>query len=175
MTQLVDPCRRGIYIGLLVALLAASSGAQAQSCNKPDGTWILVPEESSLGSGLSFNPYYAIASIRLTIGLGTNRVTQQWAFKGEHLDRTTSYDLVVDGIRRQTSVKDAMDFEYVAASAEWQNCTLIVQGFSRLFGLEVATTNTYVVSEDGRKLTILQYGESPISVVDRRVLFQRVP
>lgn len=162
-----------IRLYLLIALLAACAGATAQTCNKPDGVWTLVPGKSSLGSGLSFNPYYAIAAVRLTISAGADRVTQQWAFKGPHLDRTTSYEFVVDGARRDTALKDAMDFEYVAASAEWQNCTLVVQGFSRLFGLEVATTNTYVISPDGRKLTILQYGESPISVVDRRLVFER--
>lgn len=161
--------------GLIVALLAVAGLSEAQTCNKPVGDWRLAPEDSSLGSGLSFNPYYAIADVRLTIGLAPNRVTQQWIFKGEHLERATSYEFVVDGVRRDTALKDAMDFEYVAASAEWQNCTLIVQGYSRLFGLEVATTNTYVVSADGRKLTILQYGESPISVVDRRLVFRRVP
>lgn len=160
---------------VLATLLSASGISQAQTCNQPLGTWQLAPAESSLGSGLSFNPYYAIADVRLTIGIDTNRVSQQWFFKGEHLDRAASYEFVADGVRRATALKDAMDFEYVAVSAEWQNCTLIVQGFSRLFGLEVATTNTYVVSADGRRLTIVQYGESPISVVDRRLVFVRVP
>ena len=68
-----------------------------------------------------------------------------------------------------------MDFEYVATSAVWQNCTLVQTGYSRLFGMEVQTTSTFVISPDGQRLEILQYGESPISVVDRRLVFGRAP
>jgi len=158
---------------LALALAGAPHSAGAQSCHPLDGVWVLQPDRSLLGSGLSFNPYYAIAGVRLTIGADGGRITQQWRFTGPHLERTTRYVFAVDGTRRDTAVAEPMDFEYAAIAAEWQNCTLLQTGYSHLFGMEVATTNSYLVSPDGRELTIVQYGESPISVVDRRLVFRK--
>jgi len=146
---------------------------RAQSCVPLDGVWKLTPKSSYLGSGLSFNPYYTITGIQLTIRTEQSQIAQEWNFTGPHIQRHTVYKLNPDGVRAATAIANATDFEYIATTAVWQNCTLIVTGLSRLFGLEVSTTNTYVVSENGTTLTILQYGESPISVVDRRLVFTK--
>ncbi len=162
---------------LLLALLAlvAPGAAGAQSCHALDGTWELDADRGNLGSGLAFNPYYAVTGLRLTLRQQEQAIEQQWHFTGPHIDRTARYVFSVDGTRQPTAVAEPMDFEYVAVSAVWQNCTLLQTGHSRLFGMEVRTTSTFVFSADGRELEILQYGESPISVVDRRLVFHRVP
>lgn len=154
---------------------AASPPAAAQSCQPVEGSWVLRPEAGELGSGLSFNPYYAITGVRLTIHVQAGGIEQQWRFTGPHVDRTARYAFRVDGTRQATGVAEPMDFEYVATSAVWQNCTLVQTGYSRLFCMEVQTTSTFVISPDGQRLEILQYGESPISVVDRRLVFGRAP
>ena len=164
---------RAILLASLLLASGVAESADAQSCHSPAGEWTLAPSESHIGTSLSFNPYYEIAAVHLSIRTDGSTISQSWAFKGPHLDRITHYKIASDGIRHPTTLQDAMDFEYIAISAEWQNCTLLVTGISQLFGMEIATTNTYVISVDGRQLTILQYGESPISVVDRQLVFRR--
>jgi hypothetical protein len=160
---------------VMAALLAGLPvAARAQTCQRLDGLWALQPDKGRLGSGLSFNPYYAISGVQLGIETDGQRMRQQWRFSGPHLQRETRYTFTIDGTRRDTGVADPMDFEYVAMAAEWQNCTLVQTGYSRLFGMEVVTTSTYVVAPDGRELTIVQYGESPVSVVDRRLVLRKV-
>lgn len=160
---------------LLVTLVAAPLAAYAQHCQTLEGVWNLSPDESRLGSGLSFNPYFAITAVKLTIHLGPSRITQQWVFTGPHLNRTTRYLFTAAGTRQSTQLAQPLDFEYSAIAAEWQNCTLIVNGFGLLYGRKVVTTETYVLSADGRDLTVLQSGESAISVTDRRLAFVRQP
>ena len=48
----------------VVLLTASPLPAAAQTCNALDGTWTLLPEKGNLGSGLSFNPWYAITGVR---------------------------------------------------------------------------------------------------------------
>ncbi len=160
-------------VALLLVVLPGL--AAAQTCNSLQGRWALVPEAGSLGSGLSFNPYYAISGVQLRIQARGQRVEQHWHFTGPHVDRIARYAFSVDGTRQPTGIAEPRDFEYVATSAVWQNCTLVQTGYSQLFGMEVQTTSTFVLSPDGRELEILQYGESPISVVERRLVFHRVP
>ena len=160
---------------LVVLLTASPLPAAAQTCNALDGTWTLLPEKGNLGSGLSFNPWYAITGVRLTLRQQERRIEQQWQFSGPHVARSAHYAFTVDGTRQATAVAEPMDFEYVAVSALWQNCTLVQTGYSRLFGMEVRTSSTFVIAPDGDELEILQYGESPISVIDRRLVFRRGP
>ena len=160
--------------GLAWLACVASLPAGAQTCHSLAGTWVLQPDAGELGSGLSFNPYYAITGVQLTMRLQADGIEQQWHFTGPHVDRTARYVFRVDGTRQATAVAEPMDFEYVATSAIWQNCTLVQTGYSRLFGMEVRTTSTFVISPDGQRLEILQYGESPVSVVDRRLVFRPV-
>jgi hypothetical protein len=173
----LESCRARLLPALVLATLPAtlSGVAGAQSCHALDGTWELDAGRGNLGSGLSFNPHYAVTGLRLTLRQQAQRIEQQWHFTGPHIDRTARYVFSVDGVRQPTAVAEPMDFEYVAVAAVWQNCTLVQTGYSRLFGMEVRTTSTFVFSPDGRELEILQYGESPISVVDRQLVFHRVP
>jgi hypothetical protein len=172
--RLASRAAAGLGLALLLMLLAAGPRpAMAQSCHALDGIWRLEPDKGNLGSGLSFNPYYAITGLRLTIRQQERQIVQQWEFSGPHLARTARYSFSVDGTRQPTGVTDPMDFEYVAVAAIWQNCTLVQTGYSRLFGMEVQTQNTYVISPDDAELDIVQYGESPISVIDRRLVLRR--
>jgi hypothetical protein len=157
-----------------VMVLAAAAGAvRAQSCHPLDGLWVYVPAESRVGAGLAFNPHDAVSAIELSITSAAGQITQRWVFRGPNIDRTATYQLVMDGLRRPTGLQSPKDFEFSAAAAQWQNCTLIVHGYSSLFGLEVATDDTYVVSDEGHRLSILRYGESPISITDLRLEFIR--
>ena len=167
--------RTAALLALTMLLAALPQGSGAQTCHGLDGSWILQPDMGNLASGLSFNPYFSITGLRLLMRTSAGRIEQQWIYSGPHLQRTTRYTFTADGTKQATAIADPMDFEYAAIAAEWQNCTLMQTGFSHLFGLEVVTTSTYVVSPDGRELTILQYGESPISIVDRRLVLRAEP
>ena len=169
-------CRLQRLSLMMFAALATISitPARAQTCHSVVGSWELVADHGIVGAALSFDPYFVITDIRLTTKLAGAEISQAWEFSGPHLSRTTHYQFRADATRRTTGLKDPRDFEYVALAAQWQNCTLIQTGYSLLFGLEVATTSTYVLSPDGQELTILQSGESPISVVERRLLLRRV-
>lgn len=165
--------KRSGYL-LAAGLIAVSGAAHSQSCHSLDGQWLFRPAESRVGSGLAFNPHDSISVIHLSIVTQAGGgLTQRWQFQGPHLERTARYLLVTDGVRRATGLESPKDFEYSAIAAEWQNCTLIVHGYSRLFGLEIASTDTYVLSEDGRRLRILRYGESPISITDQQLVFDK--
>jgi hypothetical protein len=163
---------RRALAGWMGAALGALTGAvHAQSCHPLDGRWMYVPAESRVGAGLAFSPHDAISAIDLSIGTSAGQINQRWAFHGPHIDRTAQYELLMDDVRRPTRLESPKDFEYSAVAAQWQNCTLIVHGYSSLFGLEIATSDTYVVSEDGQRLSILRYGESPVSITDQRLEF----
>jgi hypothetical protein len=169
-------CRRQRLNLMMFAALAAIAitPARAQTCHSVAGSWKLVENHGIVGAALSFDPYFAITDIRLTTQLAGAEISQAWEFSGPHLSRTTHYQFRADATRRTTGLKDPRDFEYVALAAQWQNCTLIQTGYSLLFGLEVATRSSYVLSADGQELTILQSGESPISVVERQLLLRKV-
>jgi len=156
----------------LLGLLSAGT-AHSQSCHPLDGAWTYLPAASRVGAGLAFNPHDAITAIQLSVRSAENAIEQRWDFRGPYVQRTAQYQLRMDGIRRPTQLSDPKDFEFIAVAAEWQNCTLIVHGFSLLFGMEVTTTDTYVVSEDGHRLSILRYGESPVAITDQRLVFVR--
>lgn len=167
-------CPRRLRLVMFAALtVMVISPARAQTCHSIEGSWKLVASHGIIGAALSFDPYFVITDLRLTTRLAGVEISQAWEFSGPHLNRTTRYQFRADATRRATGLKDPTDFEYVALSAQWQNCTLIQTGYSLLFGLEVATTSTYVLSADGQELTILQSGESPISVVERRLLLRK--
>ena len=168
----MSPAKRLLSISVAAGLGVIAGAARAQSCQPLEGEWAFSGSESRVGAGLAFNPHDAVTGIELSIR-GGRQIAQRWDFHGPYLQRTARYELQMDGLRRPTGIKDPKDFEYSDIAAEWQNCTLIVRGVSRLFGMDVTTTETYVVSPDATRLSILQYGESPISVVDRVLVFVR--
>jgi hypothetical protein len=158
---------------LLLSALAPFSVANAQTCHSLEGSWVLKPEGGMVGAALSFDPYYAISAIRLTMRLRGPTVEQDWEFSGAHLQRATRYEFTTDGQRQASGIQAPTDFEYAAVSSVWQNCTLIQTGYSRLFGMEVSTVSSYVISPEGKELTILQSGESPIAAIERRLEFRK--
>ena len=168
----MSPAKRLLSISVAAGLGVIAGAARAQSCQPLEGEWAFSGSESRVGAGLAFNPHDAVTGIELSIR-GGRQIAQRWDFHGPYLQRTARYELQMDGLRRPTGIKDPKDFEYSDIAAEWQNCTLIVHGLSHLFGLEVATTDTYVVSEDGRRLSILRAAESPVAVTDQTLVFLR--
>jgi hypothetical protein len=154
-------------------LLAAPLPTAAQSCHDLTGRWQLVPGDSRMGTGLSFNPYYAVTAIALDLHQGADGLAQQWHFSGPHLDESDRYTTRSDGTLTETGTKSALNTVPQAVKAEWQNCTFVEQGRAGLFGVMVWTTTTFVVSPDDRRLTLLQTSHSDIGDAERALVFAR--
>lgn len=148
--------------------------AQAQSCHPLEGSWRLSVRASQMGPSLSFNPYYTVRAVRLRLRTMAGRIDERWSFNGRHLHETWSYSFRPDGRPQPTDTRSVLYSVPTSVVARWQNCTLLVDGLSSLFGLQISTLNTYVFSPDGRTLTILQASESPIMHVSRKLVFRRV-
>jgi hypothetical protein len=165
--------RRGILAGaggLCAALLAVA--AQAQTCHALSGAWTLDETASLMGPGLSFNPYYRVDAGHLTLSVKDGTVRQAWRLQGPHLDEQLAYDVPVDGRPHDTGATSKVDSTPLSVTAVWQNCTLIVEGRSSLFGLTIPTVTTYVFSPDGKTLTLLQTSHAPIGDTERRLVFR---
>ena len=140
-----------------------------------DGSWKLAAHASLNLRSLGFNPYYEVRAVDLRLNVKDGLVYQHWVFRGTHLNEHWVYSFKPDGSRYPTHTRSKLYSVPTSVAATWQNCTLIVDGHSRLFGVRIATVSTYVFSHEGRMLTILQSSDSPIMHVERRLVFHRVP
>ena len=166
--------RRGpLLVSLLLAALPAT--ASAQSCRPLEGSWKLAARTSVNVRSLGFNPYYEVRAVDLRLHSTDGRVYQYWAFRGAHLNERWAYSFKADGVRYPTHTRSKLYSVPTSVAATWQNCTLIVDGQSRLFGKKITTMSTYVFSHDGTTLTILQSSDSPIMHIERRLVFHRKP
>jgi hypothetical protein len=154
-------------------LLAAPLPAAAQSCHDLTGHWQLDAGQSRMGTGLSFNPRYAVTAITLDLRQGPAGVAQDWHYIGPHLDETDRYVTRTDGTLTETGTQSALNTVPQAVRGEWQNCTLVEQGRAGLFGVSVWTTTTFVVAPDDRRLTLLQTSHSDIADAERALVFTR--
>jgi hypothetical protein len=148
--------------------------ADAQTCHALTGHWVLIPAKSHLGAGLSFNPYYSVSQAALILDQTSHGLTQEWHLTGPHLDENDRYTTPFDGHLAETGVQSALNAVPLAVKGEWQNCTLIEQGRANLFGQEIWTTSTFVISPDNQRLTILQSSHSDLGDVERSLVFARL-
>ena len=166
-------CRGAWLVSLLLAALPVA--ASAQSCPALAGSWKLAVRASVNVRSLGFNPYYQVRAVELRLHFTHGRVYQYWAFRGAHLHEHWAYSFKPDGVRYPTHTQSKLYSVPTWVAATWQNCTLIVDGHSRLFGQKITTLSTYVFSPDGTTLTILQSSDSPIMRIERRLVFHREP
>ncbi len=166
-------CRGAWLVSLLFAALPAT--ASAQSCPTLAGSWKLAVRASVNVRSLGFNPYYQVRAVDLRLHVTDGRVYESWAFRGVHLHEHWVYSFKPDGVRYPTHTRSRLYGVPTSVAATWQNCTLIVDGHSSLFGTKITTVSTYVFSPDGRTLTILQSSDSSIMRIERRLVFHREP
>lgn len=161
---------------VLAALLAILplSATQAQSCHALTGTWRLDPAASRLGSGLSFNPRYAVTAITLRLDQRERGLAQDWHLTGPHLDEVDRYVTGFDGALTPTGTHSALNAMPEAARGVWENCTLIENGRASLFGQVVWTQTRFVVSPDGARLTLDQDSHSDLGDIARSLAFVKV-
>ncbi len=169
-------CARRRVAGNVVILLGVmlSPFARAQSCHPIEGWWQLRLHASQIGESLSFDPYYTVRAIQLRLRTVAGRINERWSFKGRHLHESWSYSFRPDGHTYPTYTHSVLYSVPTSIVAHWQNCTLLVDGYSSLFGLRISTLSTYVFAPDGRILTILQSSESRIMHVSRRLVFTQI-
>jgi hypothetical protein len=166
----------GPVAGQLILLLLAScfrSTASAQSCHPLQGTWRLSLRASQMGPSLSFNPYHTIRAVQLRLSEDAGRIRESWVFSGQHLQETWTYAFSPNGEPQPTHTKSVLYSVPTSVTATWQNCTLVVDGHSSLFGRQISTMNIYVFSPDGKTLTIIQSVNSPVAHQSRRLVFRR--
>ena len=166
-------CRSAFLALLLLAVLPVT--ASAQSCHAFEGSWKLAVHASVNVRSLGFNPYYEVRAVDLRLHFRNGRVYQDWVFRGTHLHEHWAYSFRPDGLPYPTHTRSVLYGVPTSVTAAWQNCTLIVDGHSRLFGKQITTVSTYVFSPDGRTLIILQSADSPIMHTERRLVFHRDP
>ena len=154
-------------------LAGLAANAQAQSCHPLEGAWTLNGAASELGPPLSFDPYYHVDAVTLTLQTHDQRIVEAWAYSGAHLNEHWTYAFVPDGRTFLTGTHSLVYSLPTSLSAAWQNCTLVMQARSSLFGRPITTQDVYVFSADGSALTILQQGGSPMLHIERKLVFQR--
>ncbi len=159
---------------LALAILAIAPATRAQTCHPLVGTWRLSTRASDRGPARGFNPYFPVRAGALTLRERQGRIYQDWSFRGAHVDENWAYSFEPDGRPHPTHTRSVLYSVPTSVIASWQNCTLIVDGRSSLFGRRVSTVNTYVFSPDGATLTIIQSSDSRIMHVARRLVFRRV-
>ena len=157
------------------AISALGTAAQAQTCHPLEGTWRLSARASVDVRSLAFNPYYRVRAVALRLRASAGRVYEDWAFRGPHLREHWSFSFEPNGRSYRTHTHSKLYSVPTSVIATWQNCTLIVDGGSRLFGQRIITTSTYVFSPDGKTLTIRQSIDSPIMHTVRQLVFRRQP
>ncbi len=167
------PLRRSCLIAApLVLGLAGAAGAQ--TCHSLSGVWRFDRAGSLMGSGLSFNPTYAVSDIGLTLDQAADgSVQERWRMVGPHVQEVDAFRVQPDGQARPTHLVSVLDTTPEAVSGEWLNCTLVVKARTHLFGQEIWTQNVYLVAPDGRRLTIVQTSHSNLGDVERRLVFEK--
>lgn len=164
-------CRLG---GAFALLCGACGAGRAQTCLPLAGQWVLDAGRSHMAAGLSFNPYFRVDAIGLTMSREAGGALQQdWQFDGPHIHEAVGYAFAVDGHAQATHARSKLDSVPAEITPAWQNCTLIVDARSVLFGTDVWTHNVYVLEAAGRRLTILQTGRSGIGHTERALVFDR--
>ena len=158
---------------LLLAILVPAAGAWAQTCHRPAGTWRLNRRASDMGPALGFDPYDQVSAVSLTLRERGGRIFQDWSFRGAHVDEHWAYSFEPDGLPHATHTRSVLFSVPTSVIASWQNCTLIVDGRSTLFGRQISTLSTYVFSPDDATLTVIQSADSRIMHIDRRLVFRR--
>ena len=153
---------------MLCGLIMALPGA-AQECRPLSGVWRMVPEKSFF-AGLK-NPAEQAENETLVIAQKGAKIEESWNLDGSRLHENVAYGYVVDGTQQVLPKGSHMP---AWVRAEWQNCTLIVdKKMPFLAGFSFEVRNTYVLSPDGKQLTILQEAHSQIAEVERRLLFEK--
>ena len=167
--------RRKIWTGAFLAALALPGVTLAQTCHSLTGSWKLNPEASRLGAGLSFNPHLRIDAIDLSLELTGDGLAQTWRLKGPFVDEADSYLTPVTGVTRPTNLHSALNFVPVAVGGRWENCTLVEEDQTFLFGQSFWTKSTFIVSPDDRRLTIHQVSVADLGDTERDLVFDRLP
>ncbi|HZU64165.1 MAG TPA: hypothetical protein VFF98_10805 [Novosphingobium sp.] len=156
-----------------LAMASQAPAALAQSCHPLAGHWRYDAAASHVGSGLSFNPYYAVSGIDLVLEQGAGGLTQSWHLTGPHLDETDRYTTPADGTLAPTGTRSALNAVPQAVSGQWESCTLVEEGRASLFGQTVWTRSRFFVAADNRRLTITQSSHSDLGDVERTLIFTR--
>jgi len=154
-------------------LPALASPAFGQSCHSLSGDWVLDGTASKLGSGLSFNPYYKVDAINLTLDQRREAVHQSWNLKGAHIAETDRYTTPADGRAVPTNLSSRLNTIPIEVRGTWENCTLVEQARTNLFGQTIWTESRFIVSPNGRRLTIRQSSHSDLGDVERDLVFDR--
>ena len=157
---------------LLLSCLVPGS-VQAQSCHALTGTWKLNLSASHMGSGLSFNPRYSVSAIELSLEPVADGIHQTWHLSGPHLDETDRYKTTTDGALKPTGLTSALNTIPVEVRGRWENCTLVQDEKTVLFGQVIWTESRFIFSADDRQLTIAQISRSDLGDVERQLVFDR--
>lgn len=164
--------RRGGIVGLLTWLLVVPG--HAQTCLPLQGRWTMNTAQSRLAAGLSFNPYFRVDEVGLTLSYEAGGLmTQKWHFSGPHIHDGVTYAFTIDGRLQPTHAHSVLDSVPLDVVPSWQNCTLIVDARSSLFGTDIWTHNIYVLDAAGERLSILQTAKSAIGRAERTLVFAR--
>lgn len=144
----------------------------AQQCLSLTGTW-RMNRAHSFFAGMK-NPSEQAENETLVIVQNGSSVQESWTFEGSHIHEQVSYSFAVDGTEQKINNAGKSRQAPASVRAEWQNCTLIVDKKMFLYGLFTTDVkNTYVLSNQGKRLTILQESHTAFAESERRLVFDR--
>lgn len=174
---------------LLWAALAAAIPAHAQHCLPLTGTWNLNVPKSMFGSDKI--PTQQPEKETLTIEQNGAEIRQTWDYLGSIVKGRSTYSFVADGTEqkpRNLAPPTAGGTETAATEGnpfgirrggpgipqslvpEWENCTLIV---TETGGRGGGRKSKYVLTKDGKQLTIYQESSGGMGDSERRLVFDK--
>jgi hypothetical protein len=152
-----------------MALLMAASCA-AQQCHSLNGTWKLNRELTNFAGGKS--PDQQAESMQVTIRQNDQSIQEDWELDGSQVKGRFGYSYQVNGQEQQIPNPDKNPLMPSSVVPQWQNCTLVAVVRTNMYGglMIMNLQRTYVFSEDGNRLTLLEeshalYGDSERSLV----------
>jgi hypothetical protein len=163
--------------------------AQAQHCLSLTGTWSLNTSKSLFGTDKI--PTQQPEKEVLTIQQNGAEIRQTWEYQGSLVKGKSSYSFVADGTEQKptnlappaggatgTAATEGNPFGIrrggppvpQSLKPEWENCTLIVTEGGGRGG---ARKSRYVLTKDGKQLTIYQESSGGMGDSEQRWVFDK--
>ena len=184
----MKPCYRSCL--LWASLAVGVVPAHAQHCLSLTGTWNLNMSKSMFGSDKI--PTQQPEKETLTIQQNGAEIRQTWEYQGSIVKGRSSYSFVADGTEQKpTNLSPAVGGGSETAATEgnpfgirrggpgvprnlkpeWENCTLMVTEIGG--GRGGGSKSKYVLTKDGKQLTIYQESSGGMGDSEKRLVFDK--
>jgi hypothetical protein len=158
-----------ILVSFAMALLMALTCA-AQECHSLNGVWKLNRSLTNFAGDKS--PDQQAESMQVSIRQGGQNIHENWTLDGSQIKGSFGYSFLVNGQEQQIPNPDKNPLMPASVVSQWQNCTLLVTIRTNMYGLMLMSRQrTYVLSESGKRLTILEESHTLFGDSERSLVF----